>query len=115
MEMLEDHLIKMEMLEDHLIKMEMLEDHHIKKLDVLPIRIVKWLTFRALALRHREIMMSSTMCFMFLSDEGPTLETLYFTIRIAGSTPSFSIFRFVPKHYPMPSTLRLFHIKFAVS
>ena len=114
MEMLEDHLIKMEMLEDHLIKMEMLEDHLIKKLDILPIRIVKWLTFRALALRHREIMMSSTMCFMFLSDEGPTLETLYFTIRI-GSTPSFFIFRFVPKHYPMPSTLRLFHIKFAVS
>ena len=30
---------------------------------------------------------------MFLSDEGPTLETLDFTIRI-GSTPTFSYFDF---------------------
>ena len=35
---------------------------------------------------------------VFLSDEGPKLETLDFTIRI-GSTPTISfIFRFVPEH-----------------
>ena len=30
--------------------------------------------------------------FMFVSDEGPTLETLVFTIRIGCSTPTFSYF-----------------------
>ena len=39
------------------------------------------LTFRALALHQRETM-------LFLSDEGPTLETLDITTRI-GSTPTF--------------------------
>ena len=42
---------------------------------------------------------------MFLSDEGPTLETLDFTIRI-GSTRTFFIFRLVSEHC-LRSTLRL--------
>ena len=42
------------------------------------------LTFRALALHQRE----TTETMLFLSDEGPTLETLDITIRI-GSTPTF--------------------------
>ena len=43
----------------------------------MPIRIVYYLTFRALSLRQRE-----------KPDEGPMTETLDYTIRI-GSTPTF--------------------------
>ena len=43
----------------------------------MPIRIVYYLTFRALSLRQRE-----------KPDEGPTTEMLDYTIRI-GSTPTF--------------------------
>ena len=42
------------------------------------------------------------MYFLFLSDEGPTLETLVFTIRF-GSTPIFSHF-----HFCLGITLHLF-------
>ena len=43
------------------------------------------------SLRQRESCFSSSERIMFLSDEGPTLETLDFTIRI-GSTPTFLYF-----------------------
>ena len=38
------------------------------------------------------------------SDEGPTLETLYFTIHI-GSTPTFLYFEFVFQHCPRKQTM----------
>ena len=57
---------------------------------------------------HEQLRFTTMAMFpMFLSDEGPTLETLDFTIRI-GSTPTFFIFRFVSEHC-LRSTLRLFH------
>ena len=53
-----------------------------EKVGVLPIQIAKS-NILSVALRQRET--------LFLSDEGPTLETLDSTIRI-GSTPTFSYF-----------------------
>ena len=51
-----------------------------KKVGVLPIRIVKP--------NVSSVGPSSERNMQFLSDEGPTLETIDFTIRI-GSTPTF--------------------------
>ena len=45
---------------------------------------------------------------MFLSDEGPTLETLDFTIHI-GSTPTFLYFDLYLNTAWLRSTLRLIH------
>ena len=46
---------------------------------------------------------------MFLSDEGPMLETLDFTIRI-GSTPTFLYFDlYLKSEHCLHGTLRLFH------
>ena len=49
----------------------------------------------------------SSEIIMFLSEKGPTLETLNITFRI-GTTPTFLIFRFASEHF-LRSTLRLFH------
>ena len=46
--------------------------------------------------------------YLFLSDEGPMLETLDYTIRI-GSTPTFLYFDFVSL-ICLRSTLRLFYL-----
>ena len=61
-----------------------------EKIDVLPIRIVR---SNALSVGHSSERgeKGGKVGFFLLSDEGPTLETLDFTIRI-GSTPTFSYF-----------------------
>ena len=66
------------------------------KVCVLPIWIVK-----------SNVSSVGPLTLFFFSDEGPTLETLDFTIRI-GSTPTFLYFDFVSEHC-LRSTLRLFH------
>ena len=67
-----------------------------KKVAALP--DLESLTFRAWALRQKKHIsavhqhcLRSTLHFMFISDKGPTLETLDFTFYI-GSTPTFSYF-----------------------
>ena len=61
------------------------------------------LTFRALALRQREN--------VFVSDEGPMLETLNFTIRI-GSTPTFLYFGLYISTLPTQHTTFIINMAF---
>ena len=57
-----------------------------KKVGVLPIWILNSNVSSVSRSSERNMFL-----FLFLSDEGPTLETLYFTVRI-GSTPTFLYF-----------------------